>query len=527
MVKRKRKSSEEYSFRFVIEDELAPIAFVQLFDGENDLVHSGYGSIENLRVPRGMYRLRVELNEFTEEREYRITSDITDKLTLVKISSAMPLLGRINTHEYFSIPTEKWSSEVTLKTSEQLPNSIFLFFRYAHPTVPLKSAGGDPMLHQNFMILDRDRQVLFILDKENTRWCKNENKVDNVLVEHFAWCAFHVSVPSGQYYLHYNGERKREIPLYVFPRWQTQLFLMFSSEPVFSTTRIFIGRNGFNRHDAEAAIIDALLQKMHNGIYQVPPSIKLQAADGKWENPMFGIVVCYIYLLSRENSDDGLIETMRKNLEHRILDAAISPDIVALRLLSAIHKKERLQKEENKKASAENRVAETIQFELPSVKFNEPCMVAAGMKAVLNYAQTIEKDVTGDLVDKIFTSQRPDTIFTSYVPPPLPADVKRSQSSRLSNLLSRIWSTNLEAKFEKDNGWVTAVLRELLAHDKEGKLDLNDLAKSLRLPPKKVAKYVRMLENEGSIYTTVKNFFSSKERGRVAIIKENLARFKK
>ncbi|TWV93273.1 hypothetical protein [Chitinophaga pinensis] len=74
--------SNKFLFSFVIEDRnMASFTSLKLFNGYNEIVKEGYGDM-NVQVPKGIYTLRIEINEHVEDRKYRVDKDIDDNWRL-------------------------------------------------------------------------------------------------------------------------------------------------------------------------------------------------------------------------------------------------------------------------------------------------------------------------------------------------------------------------------------------------------------------------------------------------------------
>jgi hypothetical protein len=90
----------------------------------NEIVHEGYGNI-HIMLPAGLYQLRIEFNEYVEDRHYRVVADTTDRFqdAEYQTSSSIPVFGLNNTHEYFSDPSTEWSQKFTGKTNAKSSGS--------------------------------------------------------------------------------------------------------------------------------------------------------------------------------------------------------------------------------------------------------------------------------------------------------------------------------------------------------------------------------------------------------------------
>lgn len=385
-------------FSFQIQNRaLAPFTHLKLFNGYNEVVGKCYGDLE-IDIPKGLYQLRIEMNDFVEDRNYRVEagSQISDYIVDFKLNSAIPVSSFSSTHEYFSGPADEWSRKSTLSGNAVSGSSLFLFLSYSEKDKPFDER---LLKAENLSLLAANRELMYTFTAERIQYHSGKNYAEDVF---FASICFNDELSPGQYYLVYDGESvKRELPVYIYPNWQTQVFIRFRDLPLFSSLRISLSRNGFFRDNPDMVQLDAIISKMHNGLYVLPDELRTAAAYGKWENPMLGILACYMYLLTNDTDEDELFVTMLNNLENMILNTHDSPDIVALRLLGAVH----------------------FNTTIPQEPLTAPCMVAAGLNAFLKQSMVHPHLIpAGGLVEKIFPVLAKESIFTMYEPivQPLP-----------------------------------------------------------------------------------------------------------
>lgn len=397
---------ETFNFSFkVLNGSLALFSHLKLFDGYNEIVSEAYGGELEVKVKPGLYQLRIEMNEFVEDRHYRITDDVSDSIKELKTESSMPLNGYQSRREYFVQPTEEWSTKSTIDEKIlDFGNSLFICLTYSDKDVSFDTTVSAV---DGLVIVSQNRKVIHSLNRENT---KMESGYHNGHHEHYGTIIFHTEIEPGQYYLIYRkGKYKRELPLYVFRNWTTQLFMSVKDAPVFATARISIGKGRFSYNNSQNIYLDALIQKMHNGLNMLPKKLIEIAAHEKWENPMLGILAAYMYLQTDETKDDTLFKTILNNLEFNILGTPDAPDFIALRLLGAKH------------------FGEVI----PNEKLSAPCMLAVGMDAFLKASMTNEKLMNkGSMIEKIFPKLQYESIWTVYEP--LPVKVARVAKEQIS-----------------------------------------------------------------------------------------------
>lgn len=389
-------SVQKFPFTFHVYGPLSDFVRLKLFNAFDELVADGYGRVRAV-LPKGLYKLRIELNEHVEHRIYRLDKDKTDSWRAAGTYSSIPDSQLLSSHEYYSTPAQEFSRRPTVSTENrhQKKSSLFVFFRRAgRDSVPASEEKAS--LGLGFCLLDAQRDRIYTFDN----WNIQEDRESG-------WLAFHAPLPRGIYYLQYHGTDAREIPLYVFPEWQTQLFLTFGQGPLFRTMRILLARPhlGFNREERKNLEIDALIQKMQNGIHYVPERLVNMVASGKWEDPMLGIIVCYTYFLSSAQKHNDLFDLILKNLESSILQDSEAPDIKALKVLAGAHR------------GAQVRVS----------PLDSPCMVLQGMKMFMQNAWGPTSIIVADsIAERSIPSLRFDTFWTSYTPVESPATDENS-----------------------------------------------------------------------------------------------------
>lgn len=358
-----------------------------VFNGFNEIMKKGYGSLQ-IELPRGIYRVRLELNEESMEDMVRLDQDIELHMETPKSHSSIVADDFSSSYEYYTKEAIRWSKEPTTHHDKKgLWSALFIFMRY--PNADICSQYKQKSLGNNFSILDGQRNKLFELNESNIKEDKE-----------LGWLAFHAPVKNGQYYLHYAGKKKREIPLYVFNGWQSQLFLTFRDEPLFPTLKISTERitTGFRTDNPVNYIMDASLQKLHNGIYFIPEKIMDRLAQGSWDNPMMGLLTAYIYFNSGKRNKDELFRKLLDNYDRIILDDQHAPDLVALKMLASTYFNEPLQ----------------------AYKLSAPCMFMTGMKVAIELSQQ-HLDVFDDnsFIELTIKKLYGDMEWTSYDPPPI------------------------------------------------------------------------------------------------------------
>jgi len=375
---------ELFSFSFQITGFLKEFVKLTLFDGSGSLLTKSYEKLE-LSLPRGLYQLHIQSNENVVQKLIRLNGNYEEKVKSESSYSSITGEFLTSSHEYYSKTADHWSKHATIKNKEQLSSSLFIFFRYPDKETKSKQKNATKSLGRSFILLNKERKLLYGLHKTNI---KEDLET--------GWMAFHAPLEPGIYYLVYLGRNKREIPLFVFTDWQTQLFITFKKTPIFQTTRLLIFKpNHQVPNKSERVEMDALLQKMQNGIFYVPPSILKRFANGQLENPVFAMAICYAYFLCGKNKYDNLIKLIIENLQSLIYKNFESSDLKAILLLAALHFKK----------------------EIPYLEVNFPCMFLPGMKIIIEQASIhSDKIVLKDIAENIVPWLKNDSIWTSYKP---------------------------------------------------------------------------------------------------------------
>lgn len=479
-------NTETYQLGIEAEGQMKAFASILVYNGYNEIVGKGWGSFQQA-LPRGIYRISLAINEFETEWMIRLDKDVRDVFPIPATSSSVVAEGFNSTHEYYSENAMKWSKTPTVSSGEQANASLFLFFRY-HDEITAKEFNALKNLGTDFLVLNSRREMIY--DLSDQLHIKKDSE--------FGWLAFHAPVPDGQYYLHYGGKVKREFPLYVFEDWQTQVFLTYGQEPVFGSMKILFGKveDGFSTTNQKNYALEAILQKLYNGIYFIPQPLIEEIASGKWEHPMLAIVGAYVYLHNEEETqNDGLFSIILKNLETKILHNSEAPDIIALNILYALHRKQ--------------------PYDGPALR--EPCMLLAGMKAAIKAsAQNPHIIPSKTIAESVVMNMYDDAVWTSYKPKPVlrAALQTKERSSEMPNLNKDLLKVKSRKKALPDDGesakpklpkpsktvlnsWVTSsVLNYLESNQKKTDMvpSINQLAEQLQVTPGIVANSLSNLQ---------------------------------
>lgn len=380
---------QHFNFSFSVDGPLNDFVLLKLFNGDGDMIAEEYGNLTR-NLLRGLYQLQIFSNEKFEQKLIRLDGNLDMTWENKGSYSSIPANFLQSSEDYYQDAVNQWSRKSTEDDQEIDDNhsSLFIFFRYPNKGIKRKQENVARTMGWRFTLLDSDRNVAYRLyDERNVREDSNAG-----------WLAFHAKLEPGIYYLIYKGNPKtREIPLYVFPRWQTQFFLTFKKTPIFATTRVQLVRQADPNElrTDETLQLDALLRNLENGIYYVPQSLIQNTADRKWENPILALAVCYAYLLSPEDTNDDLFRIMLRNIEERILTLENASDLQALRLLAATH-------------------FDNIP---PHMILDDPCMFNVGMKVFIEHSIKYPDRITiSNKCEEIISNLQNDSAWTSYRP---------------------------------------------------------------------------------------------------------------
>src|SRR5215813_1973313 len=362
-------------------------ANLTVYNGWDKVVGSVRGqSTADLSFPPGLYALRGELAGLIRETSIRLDRDLklvhSESAPLVPEQfTAAPIEGTALSHDYYRYPSSDWSKKATrppLDASKPADASVFVFIR---PRFSGDHPSGKDLAEE-----------LFLLNADGTVVCSFTSSETRSETEH-GWLAFSAPAPSGFYSLEYRGAPSRAMAVYLFPGWQTQIFILHHQRPIIEGMRIFLARTGlgFNplREESTAAT-DLALDFLQNGITRVPQGMMNQLLSGKFENPMLGLVGGYV-LLRQPSPDANLLNIVTMNLDGLLGPGA--PDVNAIRAL-----KSQLLKEPP-----------------PAFQFRYPPMFRAGLDGVIRASLDHPELLPADsVIERIATGLFADSPWSSW-----------------------------------------------------------------------------------------------------------------
>lgn len=333
--------------------DLPQDANLTIYDGRDQvcLTSTGMNSV-NTTLPKGLYTVRGELAGVIQETPVRLDRDVTlsnsEQTQLVPQQyTAAPLKGTALSHEYYRYPSQEWSVKTTRAPfgTETTNSAFFLFIR------PRDSNLARPALEEATKLRLLDARGDLVTSFE--AWEVQTKDSDG-------WLALSVEAPAGYYTLEYDGSQPRALALYLFPNWQTQVFLLNHGRLLMEGARIFLANRGLgfnpNRDDITQAT-DLGLDYLQNNLKRLPNEVLQELLKLKFENPMLGFVAAHV-LLMQETLNQELLRIVLDNLDILVGKCA---DLAAIKLLFALRSGQQI---------------ETTPFE-------HPPMFRAGLEAVI------------------------------------------------------------------------------------------------------------------------------------------------
>jgi hypothetical protein len=353
-----------------------------IYNGVDEVVHRGAGPAD-LSLPTGLYTVRAEFASEFVEQVVRHTGP-----TIVPIRperhAAAPLEGTATSHEYYSANSASLSRQETadpLGQAAAATGRLFIFIRaadrHAHHGQDLRLGLSLRRPH--------DGRILTAFE-EGVQWHKE-----------YGYLAYSVRAEPGVYVLEYSGQAPRQMPVYVYSGWQTQVFVVFHGRPLIESATILLARNeaGFDPHDRLAYAMDMAISGLQNDAELMPNAVMWELLNAKFDNPMLGMLGAHI-LLRRPTPDPSTLSIVLGNLEHLLPGA---PDVRALRLMADLRFGDRAG--------------------LGAVTFDTPPMIRAGFAAAIAADAEVETILPdGGWLEQVALLVYADSPWTTWAPPP-------------------------------------------------------------------------------------------------------------
>lgn len=354
-----------------------------VLDGDKKLVAYETGSFA-VELPKGLYTVLKESGS-SMSREIVILNE-NKTLPSTKIPTP-PSNNKEANRKKFSRIAQQQSQNYSEAMSDSPANLSSLFMFMNVDRKDYKKSWFE--IEELFEILDND----YLPISNNSEW--------NINIDE-GWLSYHQLLEPGTYYLNYQGKESRTLPIELFENNQTQISLSFNEEPNFNDFQINMSPDFYFEPDAKGKkSFKIALSKLNYKDFNVSKKVLEDLAYGKWKNPMYGLVVSYIYLKSRSHKHDKLFNTVVNNLEHKILDSENSADLNLIKFLNNLHNNGDL-------ISALS--GETPQFDAPPI-------MRVGMETIIDlsfkFPDIIKKGSRVDLIsDRLYY----DIPWTSFKP---------------------------------------------------------------------------------------------------------------
>jgi len=404
---------------------------VTLLDAWDRTVARGRGDVA-VTLPTGLYTVRIERAGELTEHVLRHVGDTDKQFEEPLRLSAVPSFDTATTHEYFADTSQDWSvTDTCSPLGMGSPDGrLFVFLRTLSRD---HDQGAD--LAAGLTLLDLSGNLLSDFGPDKTRPGTE------------GWLALSAPAVPGLYILHYEGEQPREMPLWVYGGWSTQVFIVYRDGLRLSTASVLLPHVGepFNPDNRQTQALDAALQGLQEGRDLLPSGMMSVLLSGKFENPMLGLAGAHLLFIRDQKPNPNSIDIILGNLEDML---GPCPDVRALRLLAA----------------------RAFQATPALEPFYEPPMLRAGLDAVLREAAIYPELVPQEgLVDRLSTRQFVDSPWSSWEP------------------------VITAAPSEEKADWVTGYLEEALERDwvMHREPDVQQLARSVGLPAHTVERRLK------------------------------------
>jgi hypothetical protein len=272
--------------------------------------------------------VRAELAGVVKETPIRLDQDVSipQRSTAAMMPArytAAPLQGTALWQPYYLAASIEWSRKQTRPPIGKLTSndsSVFIFIR-------LRESSADSTaqtLAENLFLTDATGNVVSSFTAGEIQLNSGEG-----------WMALSAHAPHGFYSLEYRSKPARALCLYLFPRWQSQIFILHHGRPLLDGARIFLAprETGFlSGHDELVPATDLAFDFLQNGVHLMPHALSKQLREGQVKNPMSGLVGAHI-LLQQSDPDQWLVERIINDVSALLGDC---PDVNGIRLIHAL-----------------------------------------------------------------------------------------------------------------------------------------------------------------------------------------------
>lgn len=352
-------------------DRVDHSALLKVFDGHGKFCDKAYGRIA-LRLKKGLYTVRVErLGEIKEE--VIIHQSSTDaRIDVPRRQSAMPMSDTVHTHEFLQDAATKFSRRSTFPQANVIRE-------WPRLMIMVRADGDDPShqveLFDDLVLYDEDGQIV-------TRF--EASKIEQDPGKMFV--VFSAKLVAGNYLLSRMGaERMALLPITLFDKWDTFVFVPYRSRPRLSGSSIKLTKRGrgYDANDQLSKQIDAAMQGLGNRLELLPPHARNDALYGKFRHPLIGLIGAYSHFLNPKRRErlEGMV---LRNL-WRLLPA--SADVIAVLLLALDRDEGQLPASpEELDARAKKAFGESI---APLLPLSFPPLFGVGLSAIVRASQEL------------------------------------------------------------------------------------------------------------------------------------------
>ncbi|MBA1148278.1 hypothetical protein H0Z60_14575 [Ectothiorhodospiraceae bacterium WFHF3C12] len=283
---------------------------LSLFDGYGRVIlDQCTGQYETVAdVATGLYTVRVEGAGRMIERSMRVEGDTVIDVEIPKQFSPIPVRGASSTHEYYEYPAANLTQQFDGNTTGPIGETsaaaaeLVVIIRAANDRVAPDGDLGDGLL-----LTELDGSPLRPINLDH---CHRE---DN------GFQGFRARLAPGTYFLYYPGTPPRALTVQTFDGRQTQVFVTFWGRPILEEAGILLPEigEGFYSEDEENRAADFAIRGLLNNRDWLPKEVMRNLLDGKFRNPMLGLLGAFV-LLQRELPNWNLLATVAGNLENLI-----------------------------------------------------------------------------------------------------------------------------------------------------------------------------------------------------------------
>ena len=406
-----------------------------------------------------------------------------------------------NDHEYQCNPAQNASLNPTKVLGDHANAGLLIFIRYE------SREAVDPTIRINAHLELRNEQGKLITRFEEKDLFHERfpgPEINTTLYKTDGYLNYSIKAPAGLYYLIYSADPKRQMPLYLFENRQTQLFMLFTKAPVFESARIYLpdlwqGFQAYNPRDSVENKIDAATRFLQNAHGSVPLGLLNDLFNGKFQEPMRGLLAAYILLKGRaenaefygdffEKEHPDLVERKEdyfrlvvKNLVNLL--GSDSPDVKAIKLMTTDFMED---------------------FKNETLQFMQPPLFNFGLREVIRRASLNPGILpAGSMLIQIAPKLKTDSVFSSW----------EALSAFLPEAGDHESTKGLSVNLDLDSSVVNSIYQLTIAEYKKNPQEPvkkgfdKEVAETLALPVQTVREYMTAMTTTFEMNTEQKEYF--------------------